>query len=71
MCIRDRPKASAAGAVATLEAKGVAVKVLTGDNDRVAATVCEQIGIDASNVLLGSETVSYTHLDVYKRQCLR
>ena len=45
----DPPKASAAGAVATLEAKGVAVK------DRVAATVCEQIGIDASNVLLGSE----------------
>ena len=35
--------------------QGVAVKVLTGDNDRVAATVCEQIGIDASNVLLGSE----------------
>ncbi len=51
----DPPKASAAGAVATLEVKGVAVKVLTGDNDRVAATVCEQIGIDASNVLLGSE----------------
>ena len=51
----DPPKASAAGAVATLEAKGVAVKILTGDNDRVAATVCEQIGIDASNVLLGSE----------------
>lgn len=51
----DPPKASAAGAVATLEAKGVAVKVLTGDNDRVAATVCEQISIDASNVLLGSE----------------
>lgn len=51
----DPPKASAAGAVATLEAKGVAVKVLTGDNDRVAATVCEQIGIDASNVLLGPE----------------
>ena len=51
----DPPKASAAGAVATLEAKGVAVKVPTGDNDRVAATVCEQIGIDASSVLLGSE----------------
>lgn len=51
----DPPKASAVGAVATLEAKGVAVKVLTGDNDRVAATVCEQIGIDASNVLLGPE----------------
>lgn len=51
----DPPKASAAGAVAALEAKGMAVKVLTGDNDRVAATICEQIGIDASNVLLGPE----------------
>ena len=56
----DPPKASAAGAVATLEAKGVAVKVLTGDNDRVPATVCEQIGIDASNVLLAPRSMHST-----------
>ena len=63
----DPPKASAAGAVATLEAKGVAVKVLTGDNDRVAATVCEQIGIDASNVLLGSEIDALDDAELAKR----
>lgn len=63
----DPPKASAAGAVATLEAKGVAVKVLTGDNDRVAATVCEQIGIDASNVLLGSEIDALNDAELAER----
>ncbi len=63
----DPPKASAAGAVATLEAKGVAVKVLTGDNDRVAATVCEQIGIDTSNVLLGSEIDALDDAELAKR----
>ena len=63
----DPPKASAAGAVATLEAKGVAVKVLTGDNDRVAATVCKQIGIDASNVLLGSEIDALDDAELAKR----
>lgn len=63
----DPPKASAAGAVATLEAKGVAVKVLTGDNDRVAATVCEQIGIDASNVLLGSEIDALDNAELAER----
>lgn len=62
----DPPKASAASAVATLEAKGVAVKVLTGDNDRVA-TVCEQIGIDASNVLLGSEIDALDDAELAKR----
>ena len=51
----DPPKKSAAGAVAALSAHGVDVKVLTGDNDRVAATVCGQIGIDASEVMLGSD----------------
>lgn len=58
----DPPKASAAGAVATLEAKGVAVKVLTGDNDRVAATVCAQIGIDALDDAELAERAEKTHL---------
>lgn len=51
----DPPKRSAAAAVAALMAHGVDVKVLTGDNDRVAATVCDQIGIDATEVMLGSD----------------
>jgi len=49
----DPPKDSAAAAVAALEAGGVRVKVLTGDNELVSRTVCRQVGIAATEVLLG------------------
>jgi Mg2+-importing ATPase len=44
-----------AGALAALAADGVAVKVLSGDNERVARHVCAQAGIDVANTVLGSE----------------
>lgn len=51
----DPPKASAADAVTALAAHGVGVKVLTGDSARVAAHVCEAIGIPARDVLTGAD----------------
>ncbi len=51
----DPPKPSAAAAIAELQQGGVAVKVLTGDSERVAAAVCAKVGIKATNPLLGSE----------------
>lgn len=51
----DPPKPSAAAAIAELQDAGVAVKVLTGDSERVAAAVCAKVGINAANPLLGSE----------------
>ena len=51
----DPPKASAKAAVDELSGLGVTVKVLTGDNAAVAATVCEQVGINARNMLTGAE----------------
>ncbi|WP_307738956.1 magnesium-translocating P-type ATPase [uncultured Parolsenella sp.] len=51
----DPPKASAAEAVAELERRGVAVKVLTGDNELVAAAVCAKVGVDATDALVGTE----------------
>ncbi len=51
----DPPKPSAAEAIAELHEGGVAVKVLTGDSERVAAAVCAKVGIDAAHPLLGSE----------------
>ena len=41
----DPPKDSAAAAVAALKEYGVAVKVLTGDNDAVTRSVCGQVGL--------------------------
>ncbi|MCL1913049.1 MAG: magnesium-translocating P-type ATPase [Eubacteriaceae bacterium] len=51
----DPPKESTAAAILALKEHGVQVKVLTGDNDKVAANVCSQVGISAQAILLGSD----------------
>ena len=51
----DPPKESAAPALKALADHGVAVKVLTGDNDLVTKRVCSQVGLSADKVLLGPQ----------------
>lgn len=51
----DPPKASAAEAIRALQNHGVVVKVLTGDNDKVAACICRQVGIRVGRVVLGEQ----------------
>ncbi|GGX61827.1 magnesium-translocating P-type ATPase [Streptomyces hiroshimensis] len=50
----DPPKADAAAALQALAEKGVAVKVVTGDNELVAARVCADVGIDVGAVVTGA-----------------
>jgi Mg2+-importing ATPase len=51
----DPPKESTAAAIKALNERGVAVKVLTGDNDKVTRCVCRQVGLPVERILLGSE----------------
>ncbi|MEV4926083.1 magnesium-translocating P-type ATPase [Streptomyces roseoverticillatus] len=51
----DPPKADAAAALRALAGKGVVVKVVTGDNELVAARVCAGVGIDVGAVVTGAE----------------
>jgi Mg2+-importing ATPase len=51
----DPPKASAAQALAALAESGVAVKIVTGDNERVTRHVCTQLGVAIEGVLTGTE----------------
>ena len=51
----DPPKDSAAEAIQALNANGVAVKILTGDNDVVARNVCRQVGIKVEQYLIGPQ----------------
>ncbi|MEW1640225.1 magnesium-translocating P-type ATPase [Streptomyces sp. NPDC093801] len=51
----DPPKASAARALQGLADKGIAVKVVTGDNELVAARVCADVGIAVGHVVQGCE----------------
>jgi Mg2+-importing ATPase len=51
----DPAKPSAAGAIEKLHQNGIEVKVLSGDNDAVVKTICRQVGVDTSHVLLGTD----------------
>ncbi len=51
----DPPKESSAPALQALAAHGVAVKVLTGDNDLVATKVCRDVGLPIDGVVLGAQ----------------
>ena len=51
----DRPKADAGDALDRLQRLDVSVKVITGDNDRVAQKVCADIGLTVDGTLTGSQ----------------
>lgn len=51
----DPPKESAAPALAALAKHGVAVKILTGDNERVARKVCKDVGLPKPRTLIGHQ----------------
>jgi Mg2+-importing ATPase len=60
----DPPKESAGEAIAALARKGVAVKILTGDNEVITRKVCRDVGLHAGDILLGAriETMSDAEL---------
>ena len=51
----DPPKESTAPALKALAEHGVAVKVLTGDNELVTAKICREVGLEQRGVILGSD----------------
>jgi Mg2+-importing ATPase len=51
----DPPKETTAVALQALDASGVAVKILTGDNEKVTQCVCRQVGLPVTGIVLGSE----------------
>jgi len=53
LCFSDPPKAGAGDAVAGLRARGVRVKMITGDNRHVAAHLAQQVGLDPQALLTG------------------
>jgi Mg2+-importing ATPase len=55
----DPPKASAGSTIQTMAAAGIAVKVLTGDNELVTRHVFAEIGVPVTGVLTGD---ALTHL---------
>jgi len=51
----DPPKASAAAALQNLGQRGIDIRILTGDNERVTRHLCEQLRLPVSGTLTGDE----------------
>ena len=56
----DPPKESTAQALKALKDAGVAVKILTGDNDLVTRKVCKDVGIDVEHLVTGPQLLGLT-----------
>ena len=57
----DPPKAGINATVAQLAVDGVALKVVTGDNDLVARHVAAQVGLAVDGVMTGDEMLGLSH----------
>ena len=71
----DPPKDTAGPAIAALQKHGVAVKVLTGDNELVSKKICREVGlpVDKDMVVLGSQVEVMTDAELAvaaERACL-
>ncbi len=63
----DPPKKSAATAIQALKSYGVAVKVLTGDNDIVTRKICGEVGLPVDKILLGSQVEAMSEEELQGR----
>ncbi|XJS10418.1 magnesium-translocating P-type ATPase [Aerococcaceae bacterium WGS1372] len=60
----DPPKETTKEALDALREHNVEVKILTGDNALVTQSVCQQVGIEASQYLTGEEVASMTEAEL-------
>ena len=55
LSFNDPPLPDAAEVLASLKQDGVAVKVISGDNDRVTSHLCAQVGMDPGQIISGED----------------
>ncbi len=60
----DPPKNTAGPAIEALHKHGVAVKILTGDNQLISRKVCRDVGLTADPMLLGSDVEKMSDADL-------
>lgn len=60
IALSDPPVEDVAETLATLRSDGVQIKIVTGDNPRVALHICEQVGLQDMRVVLGQDLEGLT-----------
>ncbi len=67
LALLDPPKPTTEEAIRALHDHGVTVKILTGDNDKVAVSIARQVGLNVNDVLLGSDLYNMTDEELGKK----
>jgi len=60
LAFADPPRPDSAETIAALRRDGVQLKILTGDNELVCRHICEGVGLDASDIVLGDDIARMT-----------
>ena len=60
----DPPKTTCVAAIGALQAHGVTIKVITGDNELVARKICKDVGLEVGVVLLGVDVDKMTDAEL-------
>ena len=62
----DPPKETTAEALRALHDHNITVKILTGDNEKVAVSICRQVGLNVERTLLGSDVDAMDDAELLK-----
>lgn len=67
LAFSDPPKADAEATIAQLKDLGIQLKVITGDNRAVAATISHRVGIQSPTIVTGSDLRTLSEAEIVKR----
>ena len=60
----DPPKETVREALNGLKSSGVAIKILTGDNEVITRKICREVGMDAERIVLGPQIEKMTDFEL-------
>jgi Mg2+-importing ATPase len=60
----DPPKESARQAIAALRDYGIAIKIITGDNEVVTRKICKDVGLAIENTMLGKDVEASSDIEL-------
>jgi P-type Mg2+ transporter len=63
----DPPKETAREAIAALREHGVAVKIITGDNEIVTRKICKEVGLPVEHAMLGQDIEKTSDVELQEK----
>ncbi|MCU0679827.1 MAG: magnesium-translocating P-type ATPase [Planctomycetes bacterium] len=67
MAFLDPPKYQAKEAIDILEAQGIEIKIITGDNDLVTKKICSEVDVKVKGILIGEELEKMSEEELKQR----